>query len=176
MAVAMVLAAFWDLTPSSLVEINGCFRRTCRFHFESGRVTRAIKQHSLCWQVKRFTSKWSLCGRFTYREVLTFVDRFTALPFTTIGAPLAARRIRILTMNQHAERPITFWMRGSSHFCSQNTGAVENAVPLHIDIPRIGGRSSDLPFETVLQEYLQFPYKYFLLLLPFWGYSCKRCL
>jgi hypothetical protein len=30
-----------------------------------------------------------------------------------------------------------------------------------------------LPFEAVLQEYLQFPYKYFLLFLPlFKGYCC----
>jgi hypothetical protein len=28
-----------------------------------------------------------------YREVLTFVDQFMALHFTTIGAPLAAMRI-----------------------------------------------------------------------------------
>jgi hypothetical protein len=28
-----------------------------------------------------------------YREVLTFVDRFTALSFTTTDAPPAARRI-----------------------------------------------------------------------------------
>jgi hypothetical protein len=41
---------------------------------------------------------------------------------------------------------------------SQITGGVENAVPAHRDIPRIGGRGSDLPCEAVLQEYLQFPY------------------
>jgi hypothetical protein len=30
---------------------------------------------------------------------------------------------------------------------------------------RARGRSSDLPSEAVLQEYLQFPYEYFLLVL-----------
>jgi hypothetical protein len=29
---------------------------------------------------------------------------------------------------------------------SQITEGVENAVPLHVHIPRIGGRGSDLPF------------------------------
>jgi hypothetical protein len=36
----------------------------------------------------------------------------------------------------------------------------ENTVPLHADIPRTGGGGSDLPFEAVLQEYLQFPCEY----------------
>jgi hypothetical protein len=35
--------------------------------------------------------------------------------------------------------PITFGMKGSSYLCSQITGGVENAVPLHADIPRTGG-------------------------------------
>jgi hypothetical protein len=46
-----------------------------------------------------------------YKEVLTFVGRFTPLLFTAIGAPLAARRIRILPMNQYACCPITFGMK-----------------------------------------------------------------
>jgi hypothetical protein len=95
--------------------------------------------------------------------------------FTAAGAPLAARRIRILPMNQHAWQSITFGMKVSSYLCSQVTGGVENAVPLHADIPRTGGRSSDLPFEAVLQEYLQFPYEYVLLVLPFGCYCCKLC-
>jgi hypothetical protein len=38
-----------------------------------------------------------------------------------------------------------------------------------VDIHCIGGRGSDIPFETVLQENLQFSYDYFLLvLLLFW--------
>jgi hypothetical protein len=48
---------------------------------------------------------------------------------------------------------------------SQITRGDENAIPLQVDIPRSGGRSSDLPFEAVLHEYLQFPYEYFILIL-----------
>jgi hypothetical protein len=40
-----------------------------------------------------------------------------------------------------------------------DTGGVENAVFLHEDILLTGRRCSDLPFEVVLQEYLQFPYE-----------------
>jgi hypothetical protein len=40
---------------------------------------------------------------------------------------------------------------------SQIIGGVENAVILQADISRACGRGSDLPFEAVLQEYLQFP-------------------
>jgi hypothetical protein len=65
-------------------------------------------------------------------------------------------------------------MKTSSYLCSQITG-VENAVPLRVDIPHKGGRGFDLRFEAVLQEYLQFPYEYFLLVLPFEGYCCKSC-
>jgi hypothetical protein len=32
---------------------------------------------------------------------------------------------------------------------------------LHVDIPRTARRGSDLPFESLLQEYLQFPHEYF---------------
>jgi hypothetical protein len=60
-------------------------------------------------------------------------------------------------------------MKGSSYLCSQTT-SVENSVSLHVDIPRTGGRGSD---EAVLQEYFQFPYEYFLLVLLFRGYCCK---
>jgi hypothetical protein len=48
--------------------------------------------------------------------------------------------------------PITFGMKGGSYLCSQITGGVENAVPLHVDIPRTGGREFDLPSEDSLQE------------------------
>jgi hypothetical protein len=58
--------------------------------------------------------------------------------------------------------PITFGMKGSSYLCSQITGGVENAVPLHVDIPRTGGRGFDLPSEDSFQEYLKFPYECFL--------------
>jgi hypothetical protein len=63
--------------------------------------------------------------------------------------------------------PIKFGMKGSLYLYSQITGGVENAAPLHVDIPRSGGRGFDLSFEAVLQEYSQFAYKYFLLVRPF---------
>jgi hypothetical protein len=56
-------------------------------------------------------------------------------------------------------------MKGNSYLCSQITEGALNAVPLHVDIPRTGKIGSDLPFEAVLQEYFQFPYEYFLLIL-----------
>jgi hypothetical protein len=46
----------------------------------------------------------------------------------------------------------------TSPLCTDHR-CVENAVPLHADIPRTGGRGSDSRFEAVLQEYLQFPYE-----------------
>jgi hypothetical protein len=44
-----------------------------------------------------------------------------------------------------------------------------------VDIPRTGARGSDVSFEALLQEYLRFPYDYFLLVLSFKGYCCKLC-
>jgi hypothetical protein len=65
-------------------------------------------------------------------------------------------------------------MKGSFYLCSQITGGVENAVAVHIDISRTGRRGSDLPFQAVLQEYFQFPYEYFPLVVHlFVGYCCK---
>jgi hypothetical protein len=75
-------------------------------------------------------------------------------------------------MNQHAREPITSGMKGSYYFCSLII-SVENCVPLYVDVPCTSGRVSDLPFEAVLQEYFQFPYEYFLLVLTFRGYCCK---
>jgi hypothetical protein len=67
-------------------------------------------------------------------------------------------------------------MKRNSYPSSQATGSVENAVSLHVDDPCTGGRSSDLLFEAVSQECLQFPYDYFLLvILPFEGYCFKLC-
>jgi hypothetical protein len=43
----------------------------------------------------------------------------------------------------------------------QITGGVENYVRLHVVILRTGGRGSDLPFEAVLQECLQFRTNFF---------------
>jgi hypothetical protein len=51
-----------------------------------------------------------------YKQILflKFVYQFTALRFTAAGALLAARRIGILAMKQHASWPITFGMKGSN--------------------------------------------------------------
>jgi hypothetical protein len=49
-----------------------------------------------------------------YGEFYNFVGRLTDLRFTATRAPLVARRIRILWMNQHASWPITFGMNGSN--------------------------------------------------------------
>jgi hypothetical protein len=64
-------------------------------------------------------------------------------------------------------------MKEISHLCSQIRGDVENAVSLHVDIPRTNGKCSELPHGAVLQEYVQLPYEYLLLVLPFGGYSCN---
>jgi hypothetical protein len=73
--------------------------------------------------------------------------------------------------------PLTFGMKENSYLCSQITGGVENAVPIHANIPRTGGRDFDLPSEDALQEYLKFPYECFLsVLLLFEGYGCKLCI
>jgi hypothetical protein len=72
--------------------------------------------------------------------------------------------------------PIKFGTKGSSYLCSQITGGVGNAVPLHADIPRTGGRGFDLLSQDALQQYFKFPYEYFLsVLLEFEGYCCKLC-
>jgi hypothetical protein len=68
--------------------------------------------------------------------------------------------------------PITLGMKGSSYLCSQIMGGVENSVPLHVDIPRTGGRGFNLPYKDALQEYLKFPYECFLSVLPFEGNCC----
>jgi hypothetical protein len=100
-----------------------------------------------------------------YREGFNQLDAFTSLRFTGTGALLAAERVRILPMTQHAD-----------NLCSQITGGVETAVPLHANIPRTGGRDFDLPSEDALQEYLKFPFECFLsVLLLFEGYCCKLC-
>jgi hypothetical protein len=65
--------------------------------------------------------------------------------------------------------PITFGMKKSSYLCSQTTGGDENAVPLHANIPRTGGRDFDLPSEDALQEYFKFPYECF-----FQFFFCSR--
>jgi hypothetical protein len=91
------------------------------------------------------------------------LDAFTVPRFTMTGAPPATKRTRILQVTQHVDN---IWNEGSSYLCSQITD-VENAAPLHVDIPRTGGRGSDLLSEDLLQEYLQSPHEYLLLVLPF---------
>jgi hypothetical protein len=66
-------------------------------------------------------------------------------------------------------------MKGSSYLCSQITGGVENAAPLHINIPCTGRIGFDLPSEDAVQEYLKFPYKCFLAVLLFEDYCSKLC-
>jgi hypothetical protein len=57
-----------------------------------------------------------LLVQFYCREVLIIVDRFTALRFMAIGAPAAARRIRILPTNQYAGWPIAFGIKEVINF------------------------------------------------------------
>jgi hypothetical protein len=65
--------------------------------------------------------------------VFNKTDAFTALRFTTTGAPPPAKSTQILPMAKHADN---IWNEGKSYFCSQITGGVENAVPLHVNIFR----------------------------------------
>jgi hypothetical protein len=44
-----------------------------------------------------------------------------------------------------------------SSYNSQTTGCVENAVPLHIDVPRTSGRGSDLTLELFCRNNCSFP-------------------
>jgi hypothetical protein len=112
-------------------------------------------------------------AHFLYREVFNQLDAFTALRFTGTGALLAAERMRILPMTQHADN---IWNEERSYLCSQITGGVENAVPLQANIPCTGGRDFDLPSENALQENLKFPYEcFFSILLLSEGYCCKLC-
>jgi hypothetical protein len=97
-------------------------------------------------------------------------SRLRASPRPAHRQPRSAREFcRWLSM------PTTFWTKGSSYISSQITGGVENAVPLHVDIPRTGGRGFDLPSGDAMQEYLKFSYECFLSVLPFEGYCCKLC-
>jgi hypothetical protein len=52
---------------------------------------------------------------YIYKEVLTFLGRFTALRFTVTDAPLAARRIQILPMNQSCLWPVKYGMKYTVH-------------------------------------------------------------
>jgi hypothetical protein len=99
------------------------------------------------WCVVIYIEPSLLWGRVLYMESFYIVDRFHRSELH--GGRCVAfckANTRILLMNLHAWKPITFGVKGSSYFCSQITGSVENSVPLYIDISRTSGRSSDLPF------------------------------
>lgn len=50
-----------------------------------------------------YSNQWLIATTSsTYREVVTFAERFTALSFTATDAPPAKRCIRILPINQYA--------------------------------------------------------------------------
>jgi hypothetical protein len=99
--------------------------------------------------------------------VLNDLDPFTAPRFTATGLQPAA---------EHANFADNIWNEGKPLLCSQITGGAEYAVPLHIDIPRTGGKGLDLLSEDFLQEYILFLYECFLsVLLPLEGYCCKLC-
>jgi hypothetical protein len=51
---------------------------------------------------------------YIQRLFFNFLDEFTTPRFTVIGASFAARRVRLLLMNQHAWWPITFGMKESN--------------------------------------------------------------
>jgi hypothetical protein len=98
------------------------------------------------------------------------------------------RLLHVLTSSQHcaSRRPVHRRPRGAYEFFRRINMPVgrwqftehrrcRNAVPLHVDVPRTYGGGSDLPSEAVIQEYLRFPYDYFLLVLQFGGYCCKLC-
>jgi hypothetical protein len=59
------------------------------------------------------------------------IDTFTALRFTATCAPPTAKHMQILPVIQHANN---IWNEGKSYLCSQITGGVENADPLHVNI------------------------------------------
>jgi hypothetical protein len=62
------------------------------------------------------------------------------LHFAATDALPAAKHTQILHMTQHAD---IIWNEGK-FLRSQNTGGIENTVPLHVDIPGTGGRGFDI--------------------------------
>jgi hypothetical protein len=106
-------------------------------------------------------------------EVPRFVDRFTEFPppgdLCSAGCE-AHRNFADESICLLADK-----VRNKALYNSQTTGDAENGIYLHADITVTDRNGSDLPFEAVLQEYLQFPYEYLLLILPFGCYCCKFC-
>jgi hypothetical protein len=52
-------------------------------------------------------------------------------------------------------------MKESYYLRSQITGGVENAVPLHANIPRTGARDFELPSEDALQKIFEISLRMF---------------
>jgi hypothetical protein len=71
--------------------------------------------------------------------------------------------------------PITFRMKGSSYLCSQMTGIVENAVPLHANIPRTGRRGSDYLLKILCRNIWNLPTNVFFQSFHSRVTCCKLC-
>jgi hypothetical protein len=111
---------------------------------------------------------------YTYRKDFYFVDWFHGSALHG-GRCVACCEAHMNFSNESAcLMADNVQNEGRSYFCSQIIG-VENAVPLQVDIPRTSGRGSDLSFLAFLEEYLQFPYGYFLSVLLFRVYCSKFC-
>jgi vesicle coat complex subunit len=76
--------------------------------------------------------------------------------FTATGALLAARRIRILRMNQRAWRPTT---SGNEVAAIHRSSAVLKMLFLYMQTLLATAEDDDLSCETAVNEYLQFPYE-----------------
>jgi hypothetical protein len=73
-------------------------------------------------------------------------------------------------------RPLANNVRHEVITIHRTQNMLENVILLHVDILRTGERGYELPFEAVLQGYLQNLYEYFLLVfLSFGVYFPKVC-
>jgi hypothetical protein len=85
------MTVFWDVTSCNLINVN---------QYSSDMLVN-IYQTTLCHIPEDSTESF-----------LYFVDQLTALRFTGTDASLAARRIRILPLNQHALMADNVWNKG----------------------------------------------------------------
>jgi hypothetical protein len=105
-----------------------------------------------------------LIGLFILPEVLHILYTRRFLPLLT-GSQLCAswrpEHHRCEVHTNFADESICLLANNVQNevrsYNSQNTEGAENAVPLRTDTPCTSRRNPDLPFEAVLQEYLQFP-------------------